>query len=268
MEAHASRTFAMTLVAAACAAMAAVFVYFLAVLVLPSAELGASPLVGISVTIIAIFGVVGLAALVWTGARRRAWFWLVAAVLGLVIVLMNAPYLAYDIVRPADTTGFLLSIVVVGAAVVLVAGGIAASLDARRARETWSRSGRAGFVIVAALGVAVGAAVTSILVGRASGGAASVADAPTATDVVTVADTKFVETEVTMTNGDVLGLFVINRDHAGHSFDIDSLGVHVLLPADSTTAIAVKPAGPGRLEFYCGVPGHREAGMVGTIAVE
>jgi plastocyanin len=268
MEAHASRTFAMNLVAAGCAVMAAVFVYFLVVLVLPSAELGASPLVGISATIITIFGVVGLAALVWTGARRRAWFWLVAAVLGAVIVLMNAPYLAYDIVRPADTTGYLLAIAVVGAAVALVAGGIAASVDVRRARQTWSRSGRAGYVIVGALGVVLGAGVTSIMVGRASAGAAGVADAPTTTDVVTIADTKFIETEVTMSNGDVLGLFVINRDHAGHSFDIDSLGIHVQLPPDSTTAIAIKPAGPGRLEFYCSVPGHREAGMVGTIAVE
>jgi hypothetical protein len=268
MEARVSRTFAMNLVAAGSAVMAAAFVYFLAALVLPSAELSASPLVGISVAIITIFAVVGLAALAWAGARRRAWFWLVAAVLGLVIVLMNASYLAYDIVRPADTTGFLLSIAVVGAAAVLVAGGIAAALDVRRARETWPRSGRAGYVIVAALGVVLGAAVTSIMVGRASGGTAGVADAPTATDVVTIADTKFMETKVAMRNGDVLGLFVINRDHSGHSYDIDSLGIHVLLPPDSTTAIAIKPAGAGPLEFYCGVPGHRDAGMVGTIAVE
>jgi nitrite reductase (NO-forming) len=86
--------------------------------------------------------------------------------------------------------------------------------------------------------------------------------------VVNVENTMFVETSLTMTNGEVLGLFVINKDGIGHTFDIDSLGIHVQLPPESTTAVAIKPTGPGRLEFYCSVPGHRDAGMVGTINVE
>jgi uncharacterized cupredoxin-like copper-binding protein len=63
-------------------------------------------------------------------------------------------------------------------------------------------------------------------------------------------------------------LFVINKDTTGHSFDIDSLGIHAQLAPNSTTAVAVTPTGPGAVEFYCSVPGHREAGMVGTIAVD
>jgi uncharacterized cupredoxin-like copper-binding protein len=66
----------------------------------------------------------------------------------------------------------------------------------------------------------------------------------------------------------VLGLFIINKDDIGHSFDVDSLDIHVELPPTSTTAVAITPTGPGNLEFYCGVPGHRDAGMVGTISVE
>ena len=117
-------------------------------------------------------------------------------------------------------------------------------------------------------GLVVGAVATSALAGSASSAAGGVAEAPTATGVVTAVETKFVETALQMKNGEVLGLFVINKDGFAHSFDIDALDVHVQLPADSTTAVAIKPAAVGSLEFYCAVPGHKEAGMVGTIAVE
>jgi hypothetical protein len=43
------------------------------------------------------------------------------------------------------------------------------------------------------------------------------------------------------------------------------LDIHVQLSPKSTTAVAIQPTGPGRLEFYCSVLGHRAAGMVGTI---
>jgi uncharacterized cupredoxin-like copper-binding protein len=36
----------------------------------------------------------------------------------------------------------------------------------------------------------------------------------------------------------------------------------------STTAVAIQPTGPGNLEFYCSVHGHRNAGMVWAISVE
>lgn len=46
------------------------------------------------------------------------------------------------------------------------------------------------------------------------------------------------------------------------------LDIHVQLSPKSTTAVAIQPTGPGCLEFYCSVLGHRAAGMVGTITVE
>ena len=73
---------------------------------------------------------------------------------------------------------------------------------------------------------------------------------------------------VSVKNGDVIGLFVINKDNTGHSFDIDSLGIHVQLAPNSTTAATVKPTESGLIEFYCSISGHRNAGMVGTIAIE
>ncbi len=109
--------------------------------------------------------------------------------------------------------------------------------------------------------------MTSFLAGSASGAGGGVAEAPTVTGVETAQDVKFIETTYEMKNGEVLGLFVINKDDFGHTFDIDALNVHVALPAHSTTAVAIKPTAAGSLEFYCAIPGHKDEGMVGTITV-
>ena len=124
-------------------------------------------------------------------------------------------------------------------------------------------------MIAAVVGAVVGAASTSVVAaGSASTGGGGVAEAPTTAGVITAENGRFVETRLSVKGGGVLGLFVINKDGIAHAFDVDSLAIHVQLPANSTTAIAIKPSGPGRLEFYCGVPGHRDAGMAGTIDVE
>ena len=38
--------------------------------------------------------------------------------------------------------------------------------------------------------------------------------------------------------------------------------------APGTTRNGVVNAPPGTYEYYCNVPGHKEAGMVGTLIVE
>jgi uncharacterized cupredoxin-like copper-binding protein len=116
-------------------------------------------------------------------------------------------------------------------------------------------------------GVAVGAVVTSVLAGLAPAGGGEITAVPTVTGVLTAEQTTFVETSLAMSSGETLGLFITNDDAIAHTFDIDSLGIHVDLPVNSTTAVAIKPSGPGTLEFFCSVPGHRAAGMVGTITV-
>jgi uncharacterized cupredoxin-like copper-binding protein len=124
-------------------------------------------------------------------------------------------------------------------------------------------------VIAAVFGAVIGAASTSVAAaGSASAGGSGIAEAPTTSRVITAESSKFVETRLDLKGGDVLGLFVNNKDDIAHAFDVDSLGIHVQLPAASTTPIAIKPSEPGSLESYCSVPGHREAGMTGMIIVE
>ena len=87
------------------------------------------------------------------------------------------------------------------------------------------------------------------------------------TGVITIEDLRFVGSP-RMRDGEVLGLIITNPEDVPHSFDIDSLDIHVQVTPKSTTAVAIQPSGPGQLVFYCSVHGHQAAGMAGTITVD
>jgi nitrite reductase (NO-forming) len=259
----------MSLVAAGYGAITVGMAYFLIAIALPAADDPEVAAVIPRIAGVTVFvGVIGAVCLVWSGSRRSAWFWLVAPLPGLLIVVLNAPDIAYDITHPANTAAFLRTILVLAGEMAIIIGGITAFFEVRRGRPRWIRSGRAGYVSMAVLGILLGAAITSVLAGSASTSGTEIGDGPTVSGILTADKNAFVESNLVVRDGDVLGLFVINKDGIGHSFDIDSLDIHVQLPPHSTTAVAIKPTGSGTLEFFCGVPGHREAGMVGSITVD
>ena len=262
------RTFAMTVVTAGYGALTAGLVYLVFLFMRAGDEFTASTLVPVFAAITAIVACVGLVSLVWSGARARSWFWLVSAIPALFILLMNATYLAYDITHPGIAETFLRSLLILAGGLAIILGAATAFFEVRRGRPTWTRTGPIGWASMAVIGVLVGAATTSLLAGSASAGGAGVAEEPTVSGVLTVDQNAFVETSLDMNDADVLGLFIVNKDPFPHSFDIDSLDIHVQLLPSSTTAVAIKPTGPGEIEFYCSVPGHRAAGMVGTFSVQ
>jgi hypothetical protein len=258
----------MTVVSAGYGVLTAGLVYLVFLFMRAGDDFRGGALVPVFATITAIVASVGLVSLVWSGARHRPWFWLVSAIPALFILLMNATYLAYDITRPAITETFLRSLLVLAGGLAVILGAATAFFEVRRGRPAWTRAGPIGWVTTAMIGVLVGASITSWLAGSASAGVAGVAEEPTVSGVLTVENNAFGETSLDMNSDEVLGLFIVNKDPFPHAFDIDSLGIHAQLPPSSTTAVAIKPIGPGNVEFFCGVPGHRAAGMVGTLSVE
>jgi Cupredoxin-like domain len=266
------RTFAMTVVGAGCWAMVAGVAYFLAYLIVVYAPASGAVrmvpnLTPIFLSVATIFGSIGTLSLVWTGARRRAWFWLVPVILIVPFTAFNAQDIPYDLARPANTAPFLITVVLLAGSVAIVAGGIAAFLEVRRGRPIWTRSGRAGALSMAAIGIALGAAGTALLGGLVPTGGPGGTKTPTVTGVLDIEDLRFVGSPQ-MQDGDVLGLIITNPEDVPHSFDIDSLDIHVQVTPKSTTAVVIEPSGPGQLLFYCSVHGHLAAGMAGTIAVE
>jgi plastocyanin len=267
------RTFAMTVAGAGCWAMVAGVAYFLAYLIVvyvpASGAVRMVPnLTPIFLSVATIFGIIGTLSLVWAGARRRAWFWLVPVILIVPFTAFNAQDIPYDLARPANTSPFLITVVTLAGSVAIVAGGIAAFLEVHRGRSIWTRSGRAGALSMLGIGIALGAAMTALLVGLVPTGGPGGTKTPTVTGVLDIEDLRFVGGSLQMQDGDVLGLIITNPEDVPHSFDIDSLDIHVQVTPKSTTAVMIQPTGPGQLLFYCSVHGHLAAGMAGTITVD
>ncbi len=76
---------------------------------------------------------------------------------------------------------------------------------------------------------------------------------------------RFNQAELRARVGEIVALRLENSDTAGHYFDIDELNVHVAMPSGKPALALFTPTTPGTYTFYCHVPGHREAGMVGTL---
>lgn len=58
------------------------------------------------------------------------------------------------------------------------------------------------------------------------------------------------------------------KSFGDHTFVIDELGVNAKTPDGQTTKIEFTPTKKGVYRYYCSLPGHREAGQVGTLIVQ
>jgi cytochrome c oxidase subunit 2 len=95
----------------------------------------------------------------------------------------------------------------------------------------------------------------------ASGGQAQ---APT----VNLEDIKFDPTAITIPANTPVTVTLVNKGATAHTFDIDALNVHSGPVAPGATATVTITAAPGQYQYYCAEPGHKEAGMVGTLTVQ
>ena len=57
-----------------------------------------------------------------------------------------------------------------------------------------------------------------------------------------------------------------NKGIAPHNVSIDALKISVDVTPGATKTVTIN-APAGTYEFYCNVPGHKAAGMVGTLTV-
>jgi plastocyanin len=80
-------------------------------------------------------------------------------------------------------------------------------------------------------------------------------------------DVRFDPNEITIAADTDVAVTLTNDGAAPHNFSIDELGIDIdVAPGDEAVALINAPAGEYR--FYCNVPGHETAGMVGTLTVE
>ena len=99
----------------------------------------------------------------------------------------------------------------------------------------------------------------------APAGTPSAAGATSAT--VESYDIYFEPKELTIPAGTDVTVTLPNEGVTLHNFSIDALGISVdIAPGETKTVTINAPA--GSYEYYCNVPGHKEAGMVGTLTVQ
>ena len=82
---------------------------------------------------------------------------------------------------------------------------------------------------------------------------------------LTIHNAAYSTTRLNAQSGQV-SLAVTNQDLFWHTVTIDQLHVNVAIPIGGHREIRFT-APPGSYTFYCAIPGHRQAGMVGTITV-
>ncbi|MGZ4210227.1 MAG: cupredoxin domain-containing protein [Actinomycetota bacterium] len=82
---------------------------------------------------------------------------------------------------------------------------------------------------------------------------------------VEMRNTAFLQKTLTGSAGPV-SVAVSNHDLFWHTFTIDALHVNVDVPIGANRRVTFN-APPGRYEFYCRVPGHKAAGMHGTLEI-
>jgi glucose/arabinose dehydrogenase/plastocyanin len=84
---------------------------------------------------------------------------------------------------------------------------------------------------------------------------------------VELVDIAFVPDELTIPANTDVTVSLPNTGAALHTFTIEELGIDVeVVPGDTGSATINAPA--GTYDYICTVPGHKEAGMVGTLTVQ
>lgn len=78
---------------------------------------------------------------------------------------------------------------------------------------------------------------------------------------------KFEPAMLTVKAGQPVRVIVSNTGVLEHTFTITDLGVDTKLPVGQTATVEFTSTKSGTFELFCSVPGHREAGMVGTLVV-
>jgi len=84
---------------------------------------------------------------------------------------------------------------------------------------------------------------------------------------VVAGDFAFDPAEIEAEAGEDL-VIALTSDDILHDFTIDELDVQVTADAGETEEGGISDLEPGDYTYYCSVPGHREAGMEGTLTVQ
>jgi plastocyanin len=222
-----------------------------------------------------VSGFVLLALIIGAGVAV-GWRWapLLGALWSILVLAAFGSFLIYDLTHPAVFDHFALAVPVVAFLAATVVAGIGATVQHERSRhraDPTTEPRQAPRWLLAFLGTLIGLSLGALLVASMAAGTSAdgvSAEALAKLPALTTLPNAFDRTELRAKVGETVALRLENQDTQSHSFDIDEFTVHALLPAGATSLALFTPSTPGSYTFYCSIPGHREAGMVGRLVVE
>lgn len=104
--------------------------------------------------------------------------------------------------------------------------------------------------------------------GGCDGSAGATDNAEETVFAIEMIDIAYTQTELVVPANTEITINLVNNGAAVHTFTIDELDVASGdLASGETSSVTFDTGEPGEYEFYCSIPGHREAGMVGTLTV-
>lgn len=224
-------------------------------------------MIGMLIPPLAVFTVLSL---VFAGINLIGWRWtpLLGALWSVFLVAGNSSNIVYNLNHPAEFRGFVFTVFLISMAIIGLVAGIAAGVQNYRGQNRAApRAMPIGLATLA--GVAVGA----ILVALTAQSSVTAGVSPSTLQGLpglTAANFTFDQPELHARVGETVALRLENSDSEGHSFDIDELDVHALIPSGQSSLALFKPTAPGTYTFYC-LPHYDKAtgeGMHGTLIVQ
>ncbi len=200
-------------------------------------------------------------------ATRWRWAPLLAVLWVVVSVVPGAEPYTYNLTHPAETALFISTLISLVLLLLTVVAGVAATVSGeRQGAEGSAPRWLMGFLIGTAAFVLGASLVATLPPPEATAGVS--AEALAQLPALVSGRNTFDQPELRARVGQTVALRLENSDTQTHYFDIDAFDVHVPMPSGTPALALFTPSAPGTYTFYCHIPGHREAGMVGTLIVE
>jgi len=86
--------------------------------------------------------------------------------------------------------------------------------------------------------------------------------------VIEASEFKYEPTDLAISSAGSSTISLVNKGFIEHDFTIDELEFQIAVAVGETSDGTLTDVAAGSYEFYCTIPGHKAAGMVGTLTVE
>lgn len=111
-------------------------------------------------------------------------------------------------------------------------------------------------------------AAAVLLAAGCGGGGAAPGGEPSGKEItVQLRSFEFEPSSFTLEQGQPVSLKLVSED-IEHTYTVEALGVDYRVGPGETRTVTFTPEQSGTFELICTIPGHAEAGMVGTVAVQ